>query len=956
MDDRSNEFGAEDVFLEHASFVRQLARRLSADEHQADDITQDAWMIALRSRDAVRGSMRAWLAGVVAHLAADQRRAHGRRRRRESEVARPESVESFESEWLAQSVRESLEREVRKLAPGQREVIVLRYYEGLSPPEIADRLALPLENVRTKLKRGLAELRERLGDRDRHEVPSRGSVLTFLFDFWRRRSRTSRWSLGAAFVLVVAWIGSLRGESIGAALDSSVARADQPTMMREESSPLDVARANRSEADAAANVDEQPPGVERVLAGRVLAQNGTPVVGADIVWYRRGEAGALVEAGRTASDAVGAFELSGVEPNFVLDASTSLLRSRLQAIGVRAARGRIDGLEFTLEPNVALRGRVVDESGAPIEAVTLTLGSRAVDTSSRPSGFTGVRWGRDANRIEFTGRTGRFEFAGLPPGRFRLTAAHPRFERVSREIFAGSTEVELVLAPGVAQRWRVVDREQRAVEGALARIWANAVERTFVTDANGELPLPRWSAGQELDVAIEAVGFAHLFEESVLVDGAQHREFVLERPREVRGVLFGRDGRPLQGANLIARAPPRQAEQLERRVAELHNVLEKVRTDSEGRFVFAKLPQAALTVDVWLQRGSEAVETFELDSEESSVEWRVGATDVTRPPILLRVRDAASGARIESCVISATPRGATLRYGTRVHRARATEGDIPWRALDVGRWWLHVEAQGYAAQTSEIEVSVAENIFEFELHRATECALSVVDAAGAPLAFATVRLQTADGGAVLASIGGDKLSDEVVLDGDGRARIAGLPAARLDLDVWSAWSDTPERVRVDLASPASREVVVTLARLHRADMTRSMSIFGLAAFEGHSVDVRVRDGVGAERFSMRGRVVEGTFEPAVRSHALIVLRRTIDLAAAHPSDTWREPRRGAWFTPDGCELFGAGIEALPLPAGRAEVSISIDGFEPEQRVFEPGPLRAEFELDPNVMRRSRENK
>ncbi|HEX6886191.1 MAG TPA: sigma factor-like helix-turn-helix DNA-binding protein, partial [Planctomycetota bacterium] len=92
----------------------------------------------------------------------DRARGAARRVASEAAVARDEAVPSG-AEILAElEVAEALAREVAALEEPLRLVVHLRYFEDRTPDEIAARCALPRETVRTRLRRGLARLRERM--------------------------------------------------------------------------------------------------------------------------------------------------------------------------------------------------------------------------------------------------------------------------------------------------------------------------------------------------------------------------------------------------------------------------------------------------------------------------------------------------------------------------------------------------------------------------------------------------------------------------------------------------------------------------------------------------------------------------------------------------------------------------------------------------------------------------
>jgi len=136
-------------------FVRALLSRMVGDPSRVDDLAQETWLAALRQSDARIVAKRAWLGTVARNFARQLTRGEVRRRRRENEVARPvvEEPRVVDGE-LVRRMREAM----TSLPEHYRTVLHLRFYEDLPPTLIADRLEIPVETARTRLKRGLSAL------------------------------------------------------------------------------------------------------------------------------------------------------------------------------------------------------------------------------------------------------------------------------------------------------------------------------------------------------------------------------------------------------------------------------------------------------------------------------------------------------------------------------------------------------------------------------------------------------------------------------------------------------------------------------------------------------------------------------------------------------------------------------------------------------------------------------
>ncbi len=140
--------------------LRGFARRLVAGADE--DVAQEAWLAAVRRPGGAEAAPRSWLAAVARKLAARFHRDRARRARREEGAARPEAAPADAFAAKEQARRRIVDL-VLALPEPHRTAIVLRHLEGLPPRVIAARLGVPVETVRTRVRKGIDLLRERIG-------------------------------------------------------------------------------------------------------------------------------------------------------------------------------------------------------------------------------------------------------------------------------------------------------------------------------------------------------------------------------------------------------------------------------------------------------------------------------------------------------------------------------------------------------------------------------------------------------------------------------------------------------------------------------------------------------------------------------------------------------------------------------------------------------------------------
>jgi RNA polymerase sigma-70 factor (ECF subfamily) len=335
-----------ETLLTHADWVRALAGRLVADPARADDVAQETWLAALEHPPRDARNLKGWLRAIVRNTARELGRGEKRRTQREQAVARPEASVPSSAE-LVQRVH--LQREIAAHVIGldepYRTVVLLRWYEGLFPRDIALRLGRPIDTVTTQLARAHEKLRAKL-DREHGE---RSTWSALLLDLTRPHEAAARsvatgtiggvlvtagWKIGigvvAAIVLSISlWRAAapIARETVAsterAAGSSQLFRASAPAGLGADSN----ARAERTSVPApaapVAAAVAREDGLIRVEArGRVIDERGTPLAGIRLRAYDSA--------------------LPRVEEGELLDGTGHALAGRAELEQLRAQRSQID--------------------------------------------------------------------------------------------------------------------------------------------------------------------------------------------------------------------------------------------------------------------------------------------------------------------------------------------------------------------------------------------------------------------------------------------------------------------------------------------------------------------------------------------------------------------------------------------------------------------------------------
>ena len=511
-----------DELLAHAGWIRTLAQSLCRDTWMADDLVQETWLAALRRPPKNDRPLKPWLARVLRNFAYERRRQAARRNQHEF-VNEPTGTLVGEVEIEESETRAQLVEAVLELREPYRSVVMLRYWGQLEPQDIAKRQGIPSATVRTRLRRGLGELRERL---EREAGGDAQAAFTAVAIVARidpsapfasvaaaaapvtMTSLATRLvvGLGALFVGVVGLVfatDALAADGAPAIAEMEPALVDTTTLTaaplldqgnlraptdRAPDAPLGR-NASKRPAQAATLADEEEPSGPDLIAGRVI-EGGQPVAGLEVYLasgrrLRFGFEPGLLPADLTTTltDSNGHFAFRGIEPGpyvVAVERDGSFRHSRVELTGEPVPSRTFEFGDSTIH------GTVWNELGRPVD--------RAIVRIARP--------GRDHDATGFqiwleTAADGTFTQPGLPTGDWLISA------KVDIEV-GDDWRYDLTRSVTLAAQTKL---QVDFGTGALQPEWTGSVRaRTGDSIGKGHLKLRHKETGCELGVTTERDG------------------------------------------------------------------------------------------------------------------------------------------------------------------------------------------------------------------------------------------------------------------------------------------------------------------------------------------------------------------------------------------------------------------------------------------------------------------
>ena len=534
----------------HMPFVQRLARGLLGGD--GEDVAQEAMVRAWMAPAPPRGSVRAWLGAIVGNLAHNQRRSARRRVAHEARAAAAPSVPAVDEIVAREEVRARVVAAVFELPPALRDVVLLRFYEGMDSAAIGAAVGAPASTVRSRLQQGLDHLRARLDEQHGRRAAWATPLAT-----WQVRAAAAPvglasvvlrvaigWRVFAVAVVALVLLWRLLPLGPGPVVPGPVPVPGPGPVAQSDAGPRRLADPEpvRSSVGVAAAESAVPPGPTTLWGRVVVAATNAPLPGAAVALdYRLADefsvldvtqAACIDHLGDAVTDAEGRFRFAV--------ARATQYRLRVVAPGFpEHVQPLVTGgseVLVRMEAGAGLRGRV----SAAADRAPVAGAEVVVQLQGLPGGVHTT-----------TAADGSFFFADLPCGPSLAAASAPgcAISHQEVELRAGQiAELQFELARGRRVTGVVRDAVSgQPVAGAtLSRSWTFV--DPVVSAADGSYALDGLGESEELHV--RAAGYVAAALLVPTQTDAPRVDFGLVRGGRLRGRVVDADGNGLGAATV----------------------------------------------------------------------------------------------------------------------------------------------------------------------------------------------------------------------------------------------------------------------------------------------------------------------------------------------------------------------------------------------------------------------